>query len=156
MQMFARSYDEVSMRWPYPLEECLRTIGHLADELGVISPVIEEGDEDLVLREGSADAEVTSYVRISVERLEELVAEARARRGTGPPTFQTDHEQRLRVIGHQLEQRQAQTVRLEMKAGAIAASYFRLGQEPASEAFSDRYLRLLIEEGIRRRSAVGE
>jgi hypothetical protein len=137
------------------LEECLRTLGHLADELGLISPVIEEADGDLVLREGSSEADVSTHLRISASRLEELVNEARARRGSGPASFATDHEQRLRVVGRQLEQRQAQTVRLEMNAGTVAASYFRLGQDATSEAFSDRYLRLLMEEGIRRR-AVGQ
>jgi hypothetical protein len=139
------------MQWPYALEECLRTLGHLADQLGLASPVIEESDEEVVLREGTTDAPVAAYLRISPQRLNQLVAEARARRGSVPSSFQTDHEERLRAVGRQLDERKAQTLRLELKAGTVAASYFRLGQEAASEAFSDRYLRLLIEEGIRRR-----
>ena len=141
------------MRWPYNLEECLRTIGHLADELGLVSPVIEESGEELVVREGAVDAPINPYLHFSAEQMAGLVEAARARRGGGPSQASSDHEQRLRVVGRQLDQRQAQTIRLELKAGTVAASYFRLDQESTNEAFSDRYLRLLMDEGLRRRLA---
>ena len=139
------------MRWPYNLEECLRTIGYLADELGLVSPVIEESDHELVVREGAVDAPVSPYLHFSPDEVAALVAKARARRGGGPSSGPTDHEQRLRVVGRQLDERRAQTVRLELKEGTVAASYFRLGQERANEAFSDRYLRLMIDQAVRRR-----
>ncbi len=141
------------MRWPYNLEECLRTIGHLADEIGLVSPVVEESDNELIVREGAPDAPVSPYLHFSPDEVADLVAQARARRGSGISSASTDHEQRLRVVGRQLDERKAQTVRLELREGTVAASYFRLGQERANEAFSDRYLRLLIDEAVRRRQA---
>src|SRR3989304_7069983 len=99
------------MLWPYNLEECLRTIGHLADELGLVSPVIEESDHELVVREGAVEAPVSPYLHFSPDEVAELVAKARARRGGGPSSGPTGHQPRLRVVGRPLDERGSHTAR---------------------------------------------
>ena len=141
------------MQWPSTRSDCLRAIGHVLDEVRASQVHIEEGDTLLDVRYAAAGGEVE--LRYPTSTVERLLDEARARRGTETGGSSLGYEQKLRVIGGELDRSRGRNVRIREHEGSFGANYITREGGRVNATYLLTRLEDLIETGPRRRRQAG-
>lgn len=144
------------MQKPSGYEDCLRAVGHELDRAKFRAFALEEDDDALwvvMLRKtGRKRHKRWHYWEGDMQ---ELVARAHARRGTGKPgPVALNYENTLRVVGNQLDALSCQSLLLTEFNGEIVVRYSmaRSAHRPHLIAFSLDDLRSLVALARARRS----
>jgi len=142
------------MQWPGNKADILRAVGHVLDQQGATRVRVEENDKALTLCfvAGLRAAE-TDY---STWELQTLVEQARSRRGRESATPGWGYEQKLRVVGEQLDRRSGRSIRIEERGGSFVATFLSREAGRVRLTLTPIMLRDFVDVGRRRRAGSDE
>jgi hypothetical protein len=114
------------MHWPSSKADVLRAVGYVLDSDESELSRVEEDDLYLtirLLRKG-----VSAEVSYSSADLQALLTEARGRRGKSARHSRLGFQEKLRVVGQQLDRKFARSIRVEHRGGSFTVTF--LGRDP--------------------------
>lgn len=142
------------MLWPSDKADALRAVGHVLDEKDATQVHLEESDSFLIVRSFGAGGVVE--MTYSSAQLQALLEQARSRRSKAAPHPRSEYEQKLRVVGQQLDRKLGRSIRVQQQGSSFVATFLTRDAGRVRLTFTPSVLKDLMELAPRQRAGDDE